>query len=632
MLNQKVTVTFEPLGRKVKVTTGKNVFNVARENGVLIRSECGGKGICGKCKIIVRNPEAVGKLTNAEEKLLTKGEIHSGTRLACLTTVKKDVVLTIPEESRIATRKIQMFGLERKIKSDPNVKKFYLNLVKPTLEDAKPDLERCLMEIEKQSGLDRDHLNIDYQVLKGLPRTLREANWKLTATVWNKKQIIALERGSTTEKVYGLAIDVGTSKIVVHLVDLETGNVLAAGAIENPQMMYGEDIISRISCVAEDDKRLRTLQKMVVEGTNEAIIHACNDANVRTKEIYEAVFVGNTAMHHLFFGLQPKYVSLSPYTPVLSRTMYVKAEDLALEINPNAMICSLPVVAGFVGPDAVADVLATGIHEKEETSLLLDIGTNTEVFLGSKTLMHACSCASGPAFEGVHIKHGAKAVDGAIEKVSIDSESLKVEYETINDVPPIGICGTGIIDALAEMFRCRIINSQGRFSKNLQYSRLKKIEGESCFVLVPKHESGTGREIVITQKDINEVQLAKAAIFAGCSILMSRMKLSAQDIDRVFIAGAFGTHMNPESAKILGIVPDVETKKIEFVGNTAIVGAKMALVSMETREKARDVINKTSYVELAADSSFTSEFSKALFIPHKEVDRFPLVKKLLEKV
>lgn len=630
-MKRKITAMFEPLGLKVKTETGKTIFEIARENGVAIRSECGGKGNCGKCKIIVRNQEAVGKPTDAEKKHLTESENRSGLRLACLTTPQKSLVLVIPRESRITTRKIQLFGLEKHVKAKPNVKKFYLSLKKPTLEDAKPDLERLIDELKKQRDLESVRLEIDHQTLKDLPQVLRNANWKVTATILGKRKIITVESRNTLNRVLGLAIDVGTSKIVTYVVDLTTGRVLGTGAIENPQMMYGEDIISRITYTAKDGKYLKILQLMVVNGTNEAIIEGCREANVNPENIYEAVFVGNTAMHHLFFGIQPKYVSLSPYTPTLGRSICVKAGELGVKINPNAMVCSLPIIGGFIGPDAVADVLATGMHEADETSLLLDIGTNTEVFLGNKNLMQCCSCASGPAFEGIHVKHGVKAVDGAIEKVRIAPSSLNVEYKTINDAPPVGICGTGMIDAAAEMLKNGIINTHGIFVKTLKNPRLKKIEGQKCFVLVPKEKSGTKKEIVITQKDINEIQLAKAAIFTGCSVLMKRMGLTADDIGKVFIAGAFGTSMNPENAKIIGLVPDVQTEKIEFVGNTAIIGAKATLVSTDMREKTNEIVKKVVYVELAAESSFMSEFSKALFIPHKELERFPSVERILER-
>jgi uncharacterized 2Fe-2S/4Fe-4S cluster protein (DUF4445 family) len=622
-MKREIMVTFEPLGMKVRADAGKTIFDIARENGVAIRSECGGKGICGKCKIIVGDLKAVSALTSGEENHLTEEDICEGYRLACLTRVQKDLVVTIPLESRIVARKMQLFGIEKRVKVKANVKKIYLILREPNLGDTTPDLER-LVEKLKQYKKSYGSLRIDYQVIKVLPSTIRSGNWKVTATVWNEEEIIAIEEGNTVSMLYGLAIDVGTSKIVVHLVSLSDGRVVGVGAIENPQMMYGEDIISRITYAMKSERHLRTLQLMLINGINEALIQACEEAGISPENIYEAIFVGNTAMHHFFFGISPKYVALSPYVPVLSKPICVKARDLNVKINPNAMVYSLPIIGGFVGPDAVADMLAVEMHESNKLSLLLDIGTNTEVFLGNRNFIMCCSCASGPAFEGVHIKHGVKAVDGAIERVEIESPS-KIKLKTINDKPPIGICGTGMIDAVAEMFKHGIINDHGRFTKR-KSSRLKEIDGEKCFVLAHKNESGTGKEIIISQRDINEVLLAKAAIFTGCSVLIEKAGASNEALDKVYIAGAFGTHINPENAKVLGLVPDVQTDKIVFVGNTAIVGAKMALVSKAEREKATEILKKTAYIELAAEPSFISEFSKALFIPHKELERFPSVK------
>jgi uncharacterized 2Fe-2S/4Fe-4S cluster protein (DUF4445 family) len=629
-MKREITITFEPMGIKIRCEAGRTIFEIARENSVAIRSECGGKGKCGKCKVVVLDVKALSEPTKNEERHLGVDKICEGFRLACLARAQKDLTVTIPQESRVTVRKTQLFGLEKPVKVEPYVEKIYLALREPTLEDVRPDLERILEELKRSKKL-CGSLRVNYYILKNLPCILRDGNWKVTAVIWNRKEIIAVEEGDTRSELYGLAIDVGTSKIVIHVVNLSDGRTVGIGAIENPQMMYGEDIISRISYAMENEKYMKALQSMLIDGINEALMQACKEANLSSENIYEAIFVGNTAMHHLFFGIPPKNVALSPYVPVLSKPICVKARYLGLKTNPNAMVCSLPVIGGFVGPDAVADVLAVELYKANKPTLLLDIGTNTEVFIGDKSLLMCCSCASGPAFEGVHIKHGVKAVDGAIERVKVKSTS-KVEFTTINDKPPIGICGTGIIDAVAEMFKHGIISSDGRFNKTLKSPRLKKINGEKCFVIAEKNESATGREIVVTQKDINEVQLAKAAIFVGCSALMKKSGLSFEALSKVYIAGAFGTHLNPINAKILGLVPDVPIRKIKFVGNAAIVGGKKALLSKSERRKTVNIIKRTNYVELAAEADFAKEFSKALFIPHKETEMFPSVKKLLEKI
>ncbi len=629
-MEKEIIVTFEPLGVRVKSEAGRTIFDIAREAGLAVRSECGGKGICGKCKIIVSNPKAISALTENEKKYLTADEIHEGYRLACLTKVQTDLIATIPQESRIVARKLQLFGIEKHIKIKPDIEKVHLTLKKPTLEDLRPDLERVMEEL-KSSKRSSKSFCFDYYVIKNLPEILRNKNWEVTAVIWNEEEIIAVEKGDTTDRVYGLAIDAGTSKIVVHIVNLSNGMTVGTGAIENPQMMYGEDIISRITYTIKDKRYIKKLQLMLINGINEVIKSACKEADISPKNIYEAIFVGNTAMHHFFFGICPKHVSLSPYVPAVRQSICAKARQLNVKINPSAVICSLPIIGGFVGSDAVADVLAIEMHKADKPSLLLDIGTNTEVFLGDKKHLVCCSCASGPAFEGVHIKHGIKAVDGAIERIKIHSPS-EVEFDTINNAPPIGICGTGIIDAVAELFKQGIISSDGRFIKTIKSPRLKKINGECCFVIAQKSERGNEREIIITQRDLNEVLLAKAAIFAGCSVLIKKMGLSFETLNKVFIAGAFGAHVNPENAKILGLVPDVDTRKIEFVGNTAIVGAKKALLSILERQEAMNIIKRTTYIELAAETNFAREFSKALFIPHKELKLFPSVRKMLRRM
>ena len=359
---------------------------------------------------------------------------------------------------------------------------------------------------------------------------------------------------------------------------------------------------------------------------------ACAQAGVDSNNIYEATIAGNTAMHHFFLGIQPKYVALSPFTPAARRSIDVKAKEVNIKIHPEGNVHVLPVITGFVGADAVADVLSSGIYESEELSLLLDIGTNTEIFVGNSEDILSCSCASGPAFEGVHIKHGMKAVTGAIEKVHINPNSgYEVEYETVGDAEPRGLCGSAMIDVVAEMAKCGIINRRGRFTMNMKTPRLKIIDNNVEFVLTWKNETATGREITVTQEDINEIQVAKAAIFTGCRISMKKKNVKRKNLNQVLIAGAFGSYINPESAKLIGLVPDVPTEKIKSVGNTALTGAKMALISREARKTAETLSKKIRYLELTVDPDFRSEFANAMFIPHKDLNRFPSVKEYFRR-
>jgi len=613
----KVTVTFEPEGKKVKVPVSSTIFYAVKEAGLNIRSECGGKGICGKCRVIVRDLKAVNKVTSTEKKHLSKSEIDLGYRLACQTTILKDLVVIIPEESRMDIRKIMATGLEKKVKVNPFIKKLHLKLSKPTLTDHRSDFERLADAISKK--VKKARLEIDYQVLKELPSILRAANWEVTVTLDGAK-IIAVEPGDSSRSLFGFAVDIGTSKIVGHLVDLTNGKTVAIESIENSQVIYGEDVMTRITFAMKSSKNLNLLQKLVIKDINKILSKACKAARINLSNVYKLTVVGNTAMHHFFLGVQPKYLALSPYTPAIKQPVTVLNREIGINANKGSTTTVLPVIAGFVGADAIADVLATEMHKSEETSLLVDIGTNTEIFLGNKNDIICCSCASGPAFEGGHIKHGMKAVTGAIEKIRIRPD-FKVEYETIGKVKPKGLCGSAVLDAVAEMLKNRIIDKHGAFKQNIRTKRLKKEGKEKKFVIAWNKETATGKEIVITQKDINEIQLAKAAIYTGCSILMKRKGVTTAEIDKVYIAGAFGNYINLENAKIIGLIPDIPTEKIRFVGNTAIVGAKMALLSKEKMKEAEKISREVRYLELANDPDFEREFVKALLFPNSYRDR-----------
>ena len=624
-----IAILFEPEGRKITVAPGVSVLEAAYKAGVAIRSECGGKGVCGKCRVIVPDKNAAAVVTEDENKHLSPNELGLGYRLACRAVLKKSTKVFIPEESRILARKIQASGLERPLQPKPHVKKLRLKLAKPALLDARPDLERLMDALKNEHGF--KSLEIGYEALKKLPEVLRGYEWHVTVFLFCDREIISIEEGDASEEILGLAVDIGTSKIVGCLVELSTGKTLSLGFVENPQIIHGEDVISRITFSADDQVKLENMQKLLVQGVNTILSYTCAQAKVNPRKVYEVTVVGNTVMHHFFLGVNPKYIAISPFTPAMKRPMNVKAKELGINICSEGNVHVLPVIAGFVGADAVADVLASGIHEFEKLSLLLDIGTNTEVFVGNSEDILSCSCASGPAFEGGHIKHGMKAVTGAIEKVSITPE-FDVEYKTVDDVAPVGLCGSAMIDVLAELFKRGVINKRGRFNANVKTPRLRRVNNELEFVLVWKEESGTSQDITITQKDISELQLAKAAIFTGCSILMKRKNVRLENVERLLIAGSFGSCISTENAKLIGLVPDVPNERIMFVGNTALSGAKMALVSVDARETAEELSRRIRYIELASDPDFHTEFADAMFIPHKNLDRFPSVKKYLKNL
>lgn len=622
-MSSKVVVQFEPDGKRVFLAPGDTLLSAAEKAGINLRSECGGRRFCGKCRvIIVKGQSNLDLITSQEIMLLTPKEVHCGFRLACCCVVKGgEIVVFVPLESKVAARRIQVDGLDRAITLNPPVTKFHVSLLKPTIWDFTPDLERLVQSLQKKGFAS---IKFDHELLKVLPVTLRNANWDVTATIWNGDYVISVEKGNTEECKYGFAVDIGTSKIVGQLVNLHSGKIVATKALENPQIIYGEDIISRITHATESYKALKELQRITIKAINSLILGCSRKAGIDPKNIYEITIVGNTAMHHFFLGIIPEFLAISPYIPAVKKALDLKANYLGIHVNALANIHVLPIVAGYVGSDAVADVLATGINETEYKCLLIDIGTNSEVFVGNEEGIVCCSCAAGPAFEGMHIEFGMKARTGAIEKLKIDPDTYEVEYETIGNEKPIGICGSGIIDAMAEMFKCGILN-QRRFNKNIQTKRLVIDKGELKFVVAWREETGLKSDITISSKDVQEIQLAKAAIHAATMVLMAEKNLTESDLDRVFIAGAFGNNLNIENAIFIGLLPDVPTEKFGLVGNTAISGARMALLSKDVRKEAEDLSKNMQYIELMAMPNFRKEFMNSMFIPYRDMRKYPRV-------
>jgi len=624
-----VNVLFQPDGRRGKVKRGETILEAARKLGIDITSICGGKGFCGKCRVIVTEG-VVSPVTEAERKHLTREELESGYRLACMAEIKTDVVIVVPDESRRSKQRLQVEGVKTPVKLQPLVTKVTLTMPPPSLNDQRDDASRLLSVLQSQHGL--KEVRFKYGVLKKLPDTLRSGKWTVTVTVWDGREIIDVEAGETADRMYGFAVDVGTTKMAGYLLDLNSGKLLSVSSLMNPQIPFGEDVITRITYAMKGAEALKNLQEAVVGGLNKLITDACKKAHVSPDEIYEVTVVGNTAMHHLFLGLNPKFLSISPYTPVVAEPVNVEASKLGVRINQRGNVHVLPVIAGFVGADTVADILATEMYKSEETCFLIDIGTNTEIVIGNKNGMMAASCASGPAFEGAFIKHGMRAATGAIERVWIDEDTLEPKYLTIDDARPRGICGSAIVDIVAEMLKAGIIDTSGRIRDDVDSPRVRESSGMMEYVIAWGDETATGREITITQSDIREIQKAKSAMFTGASILMKRLRITPEDITRVFIAGAFGTYIDPLNAITIGMLPEFPLETIKQVGNAAGTGARMALLSREARQTARKLRRMVRYVELAADPDFKKEYLAALYLPHLDLNRFPkTVEKLRER-
>ena len=616
----KCKIIFQPEGKRGEFPPGTTILEAAREIGVDIEAICGGKLTCGKCQVVIeQGEENLSEMTEDEKRLLDKRKAGKNYRLACVTRFYGDVVVFVPEESRGGEQIILKEGVEVSVTINPAVKKYYLELPKPHLKDDLGDFERILNALKGDYGI--ENVDIDYEVLKKLPNVLRDNDWKVTVTIWNDREIIDVEPGYRAENVYGLAVDIGTTTVVGYLTDLRTGKVLAVDSMMNPQVTYGEDVMSRITYAMQNPEGLEQLNRKIIDGINEILKNVCDQAGIKPEEVSEVTIVGNTAMHHIFLKIEPKYLSLAPYVPALHKSYDVKARDLGLNISKGGYVHVLPIEAGWVGADNVAVLIATEPYKRDEMCLVIDIGTNGEIVLGNKERLISCSAAAGPALEGAHIKHGMRAATGAIERIRIDPETFEPEYKTIGNAPPRGICGSGIIDAAAELYRVGIVKKNGRFNLDLDTPRVRVADGQPEYVIAWANETAIGHDIVITQKDIREIQLAKGAMCAGAHILMKEM--GVESVDRVIVAGAFGNYIDKISALIIGLVPDVPVDRIESVGNAAGVGARLALISKEKRREANEIARKVEHIKLAVHPDFEREFSMAMYFPHMDKKRYP---------
>ncbi len=598
------TIDFEPVGRRGKCRKKEPLLACAHRLGVGISSICGGKGTCHSCKVQVLSG-TVSKPTSNELETFSRREIKGGWRLACQTYPASDCKVAVPAESMTTPQRLQVEGLEVKVSPEPSVRVYRLQLSAPSLEAPQADADRLLKALNQQHKL--RCTKIDIGALRTISDQLRSWKWKNQAVVRNG-EVIAIHPPKSRQ--LGLAIDLGTTKVAGYLVDLSDGRTLAAKGIMNPQISYGEDIISRITTVVHSPDNAAALQKLAVDAINELCTDLCAEAGAKPEQILEAVVVGNTAMHHLFLRLPVKQLAISPFVPAISQALEVRAGELGLNIAPGAYVHLLPNIAGFVGADHVSMLLATDAWQAKETTVALDIGTNTEVSLIYKRKIATTSCASGPAFEGGHIKYGMRAATGAIERLRIDGD--KIQYQTIDGASPVGICGSGILDALAQLYLAKIIDEGGRITDN--QPRVRAYKGQHEFILVSKEERKGKPAITITQTDIRELQLAKAAIRTGIQVLLETSGCSEAEIKQVIIAGAFGTYIDVASAVTIGMLPPLPLNRFRQVGNAAGMGAKLALISLKSRTKAQAVASRVSYIELASTPSFQPTFMQASYL------------------
>jgi uncharacterized 2Fe-2S/4Fe-4S cluster protein (DUF4445 family) len=648
--NKQYTVIFQPAGSRGLVDEGTSVLEASRQLGVEIEAICGEKRTCGKCKVrieegfferfgVTSSPSHVAAWKPVEAKFFTEERKAEGYRLACVAKIHGDLVVFVPEEARAGGQVVRKAVTDRPINVNPSVKTYYIEMIPPTLHDPLGDYERVCDALKAQHGLDAPIL--DYRVLLGMPDTLRASAWKVSVSIWTGgpvPEIVRIAPG-TIDRTLGLAVDVGTTSVAAYLCDLTTGEVISYDSMMNPQVPYGEDVMSRITYAMSNEDGIDKLQASIIEGVNTLAARVCETVGFTHLDILELAIVFNTAMHHCFLGIYPEHLGLAPYAPALHHSINIKARDLGLKFAPGANVFVLPNEAGFVGADNVGVLIAEEPYNKDDRQLIIDIGTNGELIMGNREKLISSSCATGPALEGAHIKYGMRAAPGAIEKIYINPETKEPRYKVIgkdkwsDEMDPEtigtkGICGSGIIDGVAELFKAGIIDKTGKFVKNQDTPRVRKGDSGDEFVLAWANETSIGHDVVMTIKDVRAVQLAKGAMYAGAKIMMQ--KLGYTELDRVVLAGAFGSFIDREESLVLGMFPDVPILKAYAVGNAAGDGARMALLDANKRLEADEWARKVEYVELSVEPAFEKEFMYAMHIPHMR-DSFPNLKKVMEE-
>ena len=678
-MTKKHTIILQPSGRRGQVDEGSSVRAAARDLGVEIESICAENATCGKCMVLVEegrfekynidskreNLSPVGAeerayLERRPKLLKEKGWEIGQVRLSCQCRVLGDVLINVPEESRGNKQIVRKSARERAIEIKPSIRKYYVSMTPPNLERPIADWERLAKGLETSMGLVRRgednlprwfDLKIDYQCMRTLSSTLREAKWNVTVSVWQDKEVIEVQSGYV-EDSYGAAVDIGSTTVALYLCNLRTGELLAAESEMNPQIVYGEDVMSRIQYSIEHTDGLEKLHKAIIATLNKLLKQAVKSANmslraqaakqspdepeisekeetasgkntprsdIKLDEILEMVLVGNSTMHHLLLDLHPKDLGLAPFVPAIHSSVDIKARELGLHINPSGNIHVLPTIASFVGADTSAMILAEEPHKQDENWLLIDVGTNAELILGNRKRLVCTSTPTGPALEGAHVEYGMRAAPGAIERVHIDEKTLEPRYKIVgendwNQGKAKGICGSAIIDAVAELFRAGIVDSRGKFKKGLETKRVREGENGWEYVIAWADETSIGRDIPMTQQDVRQIQLAKAALFVAARTLLKRSNL--QSPDKIILAGGFGSYIDKEKAMLIGLIPDCALENVYAVGNAAGDGARIALLNVEKRNEIDSVTRAVERFELPTDPEFQNQFMLATSFPH----------------
>jgi uncharacterized 2Fe-2S/4Fe-4S cluster protein (DUF4445 family) len=612
-------------GRTVPLLERESVLEALKREGIYLTASCGGKGTCGKCRVRLIEGQAgvasYGKLTGIEK--------DKGIVLACQCFPKGDILIEVPETSKLVvgdkiaisrTRDLYELFKSFGVKLTPIVRTVDIELPPPSIQDNISDMERLKRALDAK-GL--KGMRFSHRFTSSMADILRKAGWKITMGYIDGPEAIFISPVKHKER-YGIAVDIGTTTVVVYLVDLLEGRLMDVGTTYNSQIRYGDDVITRIVHATEGGG-LNELREAVVTDINDLIGAMMERNKVKELDIESAALSGNTTMLHLFWGLNPGYIREEPYIPTLNSFPMWRGGTARLSMNTQAQVYTLPCVASYVGGDIVSGVLASRMHRSPEVALFMDIGTNGEIAIGNKEWLVTAACSAGPCFEGSGIGHGMRATEGAVEKVRIDPESLEPEVSVIGNVVPVGICGSGMIDAISEMFLNGLIDQKGKFVKELKTGRIRQGEDGLEYVI----HSGEGLDVTLTEVDIENILRAKAAIYAGVCLLLKEVGFTLEAIERVYIAGGFGNYLNVERAIIMGMLPDIPMERFSFLGNTSIAGAYLTLLSGDLRKEAEDIASMMTYIELSVSRGFMDEYMSSMFLPHTDMTQFPNVQRLL---
>lgn len=629
----KYKVVFKPDDVAVDAGDGDTLLELARKAGLALTASCGGDGVCGTCKVLVEK----GETESLPGMQLDPGEVAKGVRLACQCLVKSDLVVTVPETSRMATGsgRRALVTAEELIavtgwKHSPPIFKLYLELVPPTLEDNSSDLNRLERELAKH---DIDHYRVELGFLKKLPHVVREGDWKVTVTVLKEPsgpRLTLIEPGDTRERLFGLAFDIGTTGVRGELLDLKEGKVLSRGVEYNGQRIYGDDVISRIAYSNKPDGMAK-LQQAIVATMNEIIAEMTQRAQVPAEHLSYITVAANTTMIQLFLGIDPRYLRLAPYVPSASVLPTCPAHALGIDVPEHVYVYTIPSVASYVGGDIVSGLVGTGIYQRQETVLYIDIGTNGETVVGNADWMVSASCSAGPAFEGGGISCGMLATDGAVEGFYYDPKTKEPILTTIGGAKPRGICGAGLIGIVSGLLTAGLINQKGKF-QNESDQRIRSGSEGLEYLLAPAGETDINKDIVITEVDIDNLIRAKAAMYAGYQTLLKSVGLSFQELDKVIIAGTFGSHLDIEEAITIGLMPDIDRTKFFFIGNGSLLGARLSSFSSELIEAGRRVARMVTNIELSENGDFMNHYIAAMFLPHTDSSLFPEASRRLNEL